>query len=66
MHVKKCNQHSTYFIKKELEALFELAPKQTTSCKTAVIYRKRRHPVVENPTTVFEHCRAAIWADWNK
>jgi hypothetical protein len=66
MHVKKCNQHSTYFIRKELEALFELAPKQTTSCKTAVIYRKRRHPVVpiEKLQGPADHRLAHFLSDW--
>ena len=43
---KRTNQKSCYFILRELEALFDLAPKQTTSCKCAVIYRKRRKPVI--------------------
>ena len=46
MKQKHVNQKSTYFIKKELEALFEMAPKQTTSCKCAVVFKKRRKPVI--------------------
>ena len=44
MHVKKCNQHSTYFIKRELEALFELPAKPVTATKqVTVTYKRHRH-----------------------
>ena len=66
MKQKHVNQKSCYFIMRELESLFELAPKQTTSCKYAVIYRKRRKPVIatdqlNRPT---DHQLAAHLADW--
>ena len=66
MHVKKINQKSCYFIHRDLEALFELAPKVVTSTKCAVVFKKRRKPVLatdrlNRPT---DHLLAATLADW--
>ena len=66
MKQKHVNQKSCYFIIRELEALFELAPKQVTSSKAAVVFKKRRVPVISTdrlnrPT---DHQLAAHLADW--
>lgn len=65
MHVKKINQKSCYFIKRELEALFELPPAEPVAPKATVTYKKSRLSESLNQQIVVERVRnwVAVFGD---